>query len=401
MGKVSHTVLHPDFAPLAVALERMIARGPGGAALCVYRGGEVVADLWGGARDAAGTPWLKDTLCVAFSTTKGVTSTALHMLVDRGKVDYDDVVAKHWPEFSQAGKENITIRQVLSHQAGLFGVRELIDHADRLLDWEHMVAALAAARPTPVRPNCSAYHALTYGHIVGEVIRRVSGKSFSDFLREEIAEPLGLDGFYVGAPEAELHRAARLVRAGPERRPRMRGWRAAQALQGVLRLAGAPIDLERSAGAVLPHGIFDMDFSAARVLQASIPAGNGLFTARSLARMYAALANGGSLDGVRLLSPATLARATQIQTHGVDRVVIFPMRWRLGYHRVTTTRGTPRAAFGHYGFGGSGAWADPSRDLACAMVLNSGGGTLLGDLRMARISAVVMQCADKLRRAAA
>src|SRR6185503_20542915 len=148
-----------------------------------------------------------------------------------------------------------------------------------------------------------------------------------------------------------------------------------------------------------PRGIAAFDFASMETLQAAIPAANGLFTARSLARMYAALACGGTLDGVRLLSPDTLALATEVQAPAPTRVVIpFEMRWRLGYHGVFTSRGVPRRAFGHFGFGGSGAWADPSRELAMALTVNSGMGTPFGDLRIVRLSGAVLASADSRRR---
>jgi CubicO group peptidase (beta-lactamase class C family) len=157
-------------------------------------------------------------------------------------------------------------------------------------------------------------------------------------------------------------------------------------------------DLPSILDALAPRGIAAFDFGADATLQAAIPAANGLFTARALARMYAALAGGGILDGVRLLSPETLARATQVQASTSSRVVIpFDMRWRLGYHGVFTTRGVPRRAFGHFGFGGSGGWADPSRELAVALIVNSGMGTPFGDLRIARIGAAALAGANGRR----
>jgi CubicO group peptidase (beta-lactamase class C family) len=172
-------------------------------------------------------------------------------------------------------------------------------------------------------------------------------------------------------------------------------------MHGVLRTLRVPVDLPSILDALAPRGIAAFDFSHADTLAASIPAANGLFTARSLARLYAALAAGGSLDGVRLLSAETLAHATQIQAPAAGRVVIpFDMRWRLGFHGVFTTRGIPRAAFGHFGFGGSGAWACPKRQLAVALVVNSGMGTPFGDLRIARVSGAALASVERQRAAA-
>jgi CubicO group peptidase (beta-lactamase class C family) len=163
----------------------------------------------------------------------------------------------------------------------------------------------------------------------------------------------------------------------------------------MLGLVGVEFDIPGIVDALAPRGISALQFDAEATLRVPIPAANGLFTARSLARMYAALAGEGSLDGVRLLTAETLARATEVQPAPAERAVIpWDMRWRLGYHGVLTTRGVPRRAFGHFGFGGSGAWADPRRELAVALIVNSGMGTPFGDLRVARVSGAVLACAD-------
>jgi len=407
-------VIHGDvtrgYEPVARQLEAQLARTRGGAAVCVYHRGRCVVDIWGGVKDETGAPWQRDTMAVSYSTTKGVVSTALHLLADRGLLDYDAPVARYWPEFAQAGKGHVTVRDVLAHRAGLFNIRDLIDGAHRMLDWEHMVEALAAATPARVPAGASAYQALTYGFVVGELIRRISGKPVPRFLADELAGPLGLDGLYIGAPSSELPRAARLI-GSPARRPRTaddqtafaaerkRRARMFGAIERGLRLFGHPIDLDRAASALAPRGISSFDFSCDEVLGACIPAANGVFTARSLARMYAALAAGGSLDGVRLMSPATVARATQIQCHGYDQVTIFKMYWRLGYHRVGSFRGVPPRAFGHFGWGGSGAWADPDRQLALGFVVNTGTGSPVGDLRILRLNTVALACARRLRAA--
>lgn len=389
--------VHPDFLPVARALARQLRRG-GGAAVCVYHRGEKVVDLWGGVKDAAGTPWREDTMSVSFSTTKGVTATLLHILVDRGRLDYDDPVARYWPEFAREGKGHITIRQLLCHQAGLYGIRGMIDRAERMRDWEYMTDVLARSAPALTPGSASAYHGITYGWLVGEVIQRISDRPFAEVVQRELAEPLELDGLYVGAPAEPAARAAELL--VPESARRRMGdlgvrMRRAQRVFSAFRI---PLDLHRISDALMPAGIESFEWAAPVTLAVPIPAANGLFTARALAKLYAALANGGTLNGARLLSAATLARATEVQTRRVDLVVPFPMHWRLGYHRVATTRGTPVHGFGHYGFGGSGAWADPDRQLAMAMVLNSGIGTPFGDLRTFRISGRVLRCANRRRR---
>ncbi len=387
--------VHPDFWLVARALETQIRRTGGGAAVCVYHRGRPVVDLWAGTRDPQGNPWDADTMAMSFSTTKGVAATALHVLVDRGLLDYDDPVAKHWPEFAEGGKERITVRQVLCHQAGLHHIRKLIDHGERILDWEYMVGVLERATPAHEPGTASAYHALTFGWLVGEIVQRVTGLRFPEVIGEELAKPLGLDGLYIGAPPEAQRRAAVLsLPASQEGRRPERYRRVARVVRRVNRTLGIPIDPSVMADGLLLPGGLDV-FWHPRILEVPIPAVNGLFTARSLARLYAALAGGGALDGVRLLSEETLRRATEIQTRRIDRVVPVRMHWRLGYHRAFSPFVRLPNAFGHFGFGGSGAFADPDRELAVAMVLNSGVGTPFGDTRMALIGNAAVRCVDR------
>jgi CubicO group peptidase (beta-lactamase class C family) len=397
--------VHPAFWPVANRFREHLLLAPGGGAVCVYHRGECVVDLWGGSRDRQGNPWRADTMAPSFSTTKGIASTLLHVMVDRGRLDYDDPVAKHWPEFAQAGKAAITVRHVLSHQSGLYHIRQMIDRADRMLDWEYMIHAIERAEPAHAPGERTGYHGLTYGYIVGELLQRVTGEPFPALVRDVLATPLGLDGCYVGAPSEALHRAAELQRTrrhrfAPEtvlgnRRVRRALLRAAPVLRRLARAARLQIDLESMLDSLAPRGIDRFDFDAEETLRASIPAANGLFTARSLARMYAALAGDGELDGVRVLSRETLERATRLQTQPRGRAVIpVDLRWRLGYHAVFTTRGVPPAAFGHYGIGGSGGFADPSRRLAVGMIVNCGIGALFGNLGIARVGGAALAAAD-------
>jgi CubicO group peptidase (beta-lactamase class C family) len=270
-----------------------------------------------------------------------------------------------------------------------------------------MVRAIERAAPLHAPGERSGYHGLTYGFLVGEILQRITGKSFSRLVQDEIAKPLRLDGMHVGAPRDVLPRAAELiwpkpgllgrwVPATPELGDRIE--QTAAVLQQALLLVGVDVELGSLLDALAPRGISSFDFGARQVLRAAIPSANGLFTARSLARMYAALAGGGELDGVRLLSSGALKRATQIQDRAPHRAVLpFDMRWRLGYHAIFTTRGIPKAAFGHFGFGGSGAWADPSRELAVGMIVNSGMGTPFGDVRIARISGAALLSVEQRR----
>ncbi|NNL67569.1 MAG: beta-lactamase family protein [Myxococcales bacterium] len=395
-----HGDFHSDFAAVRNTLEQQIRRSGGGAAVAIYHRGENVVDVWGGVRDAAGNPWRADTMSLSFSTTKGVTSTALHLLADRGLVDYEAPVAEYWPEFGAAGKGEITVRQLLCHEAGLFRLRGLIDHARDMLDWNLVCERLAAAEASHRPGAYNAYHGLTYGWLVGEVIQRTSGMAFGEFLAKELAEPLGLDGLRIGVPEDERHRVAELLGGGIARsgadagadeggqESRVLRWSSSAA--SMLRL---PFNPGRTADALVVPGALGFFFSPDAVT-APIPAANGTFTARSLARLYAMLAADGEIDGNRLLSTGTVMRATEIQNTRIDGVVPFPMRWRLGYHLAATTRGILPNGFGHFGYGGSGAWADPDHDLAVAMVTNQVAGTPFGDLRMLRIGAAAVACAS-------
>ncbi len=391
-----HGHLHPDFWRVGQALEKQLQEFPGGAAVCVYHGGEKVVDIWGGTMDDKGTPWHEDTMAVSFSTTKGIASTALHVCADRGLIDYDAPVCKYWPEFAQKGKHDITVRHVMTHQAGLYGIRKLIDDARNMLDWEHMVEKLAAAQPMMKPGTGSAYHGITYGWLVGELVRRVSGKTLPEFLRTELAEPLKLDGLYIGVPSSELHRVSRLVSSMKSATPKPKKSGSGKKRKPNLQqqILGRIPQLARMAHALAPRGIGKFDFSDPEVVQASIPGAGGVFTARSLAKLYAALANGGELHGVRIMQRETIEKAARVQLRGVDKVVPIDMQWRLGYHMAGTTKGIPKGAFGHYGFGGSGAFAHPKRNLSAAMVLNGGvGSSLTADLRMPRIGGAVLDSA--------
>ena len=392
--------IHPDFSAVEATLRDQLRNYPGGAAVSVFHRGECVVDLWGGYKDEQGTLWTRDTMAPSFSTTKGVAATLLHIYADRGLIDYDARVSRYWPEFAQAGKAKITERQVLAHQSGLYHIRQMIDHVDRMLDWKYMIRAIEQAKPAHPPGTRTGYHGLTFGFLVGEIIQRVTGKKFSDLVQKEIARPLGLDGLYIGTPAREIPRAATLL--FPETTQRLSrsslGDRievGASWLSRLLRRVGVDSDLTSLFDALAPRGVSSFDFGSPESLRVAIPAANGLFTARSLAKMYALLANGGEFDGVRLLSAGILEQATTLQAPtGKLSVIPFDMRWRLGYHGVATTRGFPRKAFGHFGFGGSGAWADPSRDLSVALIVNSGLGSPFGDLRTARISGAALASAN-------
>jgi CubicO group peptidase (beta-lactamase class C family) len=396
-GRALKGSVHPDFARAAeVFAGQLPSSGSGGAALCIYHRGEKVVDVWGGTRDGSGRPWKQDTLALSYSTSKGITSTLLHICVDRGLLDYDDPVCEYWPQFAAGGKDEITVRQVLCHEAGLYDVRGMVDRAERMLDWQYMTEALADAVPRHEPGRAHGYHGFTYGWLVGELIQRVTGKPFGEVLASELVKPLGLDGCYVGLPTDQMKRRARLLlpAAFQQTGDAVRSLeRTVRPLARLLSVAPLPIDLASLGAAFVPRGIEALDFNSREFAAVPIPSANGFFTARSLARIYALLANDGELDGLRLLRRETVWHASEVQNRGIGRVIPVPMHWRLGYHRVPTLGASLQNAFGHFGFGGSGAFCDPDRELAVAMTVNHGIGTPFGDWRMVRLGSAAIRCA--------
>ena len=378
----ARTEMHVDsrFLPLADRFFSMY-RQPrnGGGALVAYVHGEKVLDIWAGYADRD-RRWNRDTVALSFSTGKGVASTIVHRLAERGIVDYDAPVATYWPEFAAAGKDAITIRDVLTHRTGLHKVRGLVPGRLGLLDYDTVIAALAAATPDPRRLRGPGYHAVTFGWLVAETVSRATGKPFTDIVREEIAQPLGVDEFWYRVPDDQKPRIAKLF---PHINPGGLDWRLTSS---VLSFAGP---LRGLAEAAMPDG-FDELVRNPAVHDSVMPGWNGVFSARSLARMYAAIANGGVLDGARFLQPETLAQMGAVQTRDRDYVLGIKLPWRLGYHPpILAGRVQPRRGLGHYGVGGSGAYADPDTGLALAFVTNRLGNavTALGDLRLARLGA--------------
>ena len=398
--------VHPDFAPVTEKVQTLMSKrsAEGGMAVAVYHHGELVVDAWTGAQDGVGTPWERDTMSMSFSTTKGVVATIVHRLVDQGLLDYDVPVSIYWPEFTGGGKDTITLRHLLTHQAALHDVRALAESTETLLDWDAMTKLLAAAHPAWEVGTRSGYHALTYGWLVGEVIRRVTGLTVNEAMQREIVAPLGLDGqMYIGAPPEVRSRIATLL-VDPKASARL------------LKLLSSLSRFHRYAPlykALVVDDILDVG-QTDRIHDSEIPAANGVFTARSLARMYAALATPDAFDSPSLLSPATLREATREQPLlgssgigarvgatadrskvGRDAAVMINMHWRLGYHLAGTTAGVLPKAFGHFGFGGSGAWGDPESGLAVAMILNQVGGTPFGDTKMLRIGGAAVRAAKR------
>lgn len=387
--------VHPDFADVAATLARQIPRDrQAGSAVCVYHRGRAVVDVWGGVRDAAGQPWQADTVAPSFSTGKGVLATLLHVLVDQGLAAYDDPIARYWPGFGCHGKAAITLRQALCHEAGLYRITSMISSPAEMLDWEHMKAAVAAATPAHPPGTAHGYHALTFGWLVGGVIEAITGEPLAEVMARELVRPLELDGLYFGLPDAAMARRAELTSGVSRPSPRRGrgGWR-----RRLARLFGSMgVDPGEFQAALNPFSE-PFDWNAPATVQAVIPAASGQFTARSLARLYAMLAAGGALDGVRLLTPERVTQLATVQNRSRDRVLFIPMHWRLGYHRVFTPGPRMPAAFGHFGYGGSGAFCDPRRELAVALTLNSGAGTPMGNSNVPLIARAAARAADRLQ----
>lgn len=337
-------------------------RGDVGASVCVYVDGVRAVDCWGGHADAARTrAFGPDTLVSVASTTKGMVALCAHMLAERGKLHLDAPVARYWPEFAAAGKQDIPVRWLLSHRAGLPAIRRPLP-AEALFDWEAMTAAIAETAPWWTPGTRHGYHAITYGHLVGEVIRRVDGRTVGAFLRDEVAGPLAAD-FFIGVPEEADARAAQVLPPPPPAAGEATIWDTILA------------DPESVSGRTFLNPPRLPDVVNTRAWRAAeIPAANGHASARGVARVYAALARGGELDGVRLLTPATIERATEEQSRGRDAVLTLPTRFATGFMLGMPGGifecGPGRRTFGHVGRGGSTGFADPDARVGFGYVPN-------------------------------
>jgi CubicO group peptidase (beta-lactamase class C family) len=329
----------------------------GGGALAVYLDGQPVVDVWTGWSDRRGQlPWKADTAPMIFSASKGMASTVIHRLADRGLIDYDAPVAECWPEFGANGKSALTVRDVMRHRAGLSGLRGATK--EDLLDHLVMEERLAAAAPGRLLGK-PAYHALTYGWLMSGLARAVTGKGMRALIREELARPLDTDGLHLGRPPAEAPtRVAEIIT--PQNMP------------GIPALNHAVVKLGTRLSGGFRSMYFDGFVAAVRgeipLLDAEMPAANGVATARALARMYGAIANGGEIDGTRFLSRELVAGLTGRRSLKRDRNLFVPLSFHLGYHSVPFGNVVP--GFGHVGMGGSFGWADPATGVAFAFVHN-------------------------------
>jgi len=359
----------PRFERVREAFTDHFAQGlEGGARFCFAIEGEIVVDLWGGHADRARTrPFDQRTLTPVFSTTKAVTALVLARAVDQGLIDYDQPAAELWPEFAQGGKGQLSVAQVLSHQSGLSGFAEPID-PNLWFDWQGLCAALAAMTPLWPPGAASGYHPITFGYLAGELFRRADGRTVGQALAEDLTGPLGLDMF-LGLPAgedarvAEMHRPSALPNLGEMTPPR-------RAAFGV-RWGSPPAQ----------------DMRRWRAME--IPSANLHATAESLARLMAILACDGRLDGRAFLTPSTIAEAGRERIAGDDLVLPYRMSWGAGFMRNATLGiyGPGEASFGHSGWGGSCAFADPARRISAAYVMTRQSADLLGDPRSQRLIA--------------
>ena len=355
--------------------------GEVGASFCVHLNGRRVVDLWGGVTAPdTDDPYTGDTLQMVMSTTKGVVAIAAHTLAQEGRLDFDAPVADYWPEFAAHGKGNIPVRWLFSHRAGLAAIDTPLGVEDVYAS-DPVVAALAAQEPNWEPGSAHGYHAVTYGWLAGEVIKRVSGLSVGRFVAERVSHPLDLD-FWIGLPDALNARAANVIPSPPPPP-------GAPADPFAARLADPKSLMHRAF--TNPAGLFVVANQPA-FRAAEVPAVNGMGTARSLSRLYAACI--GEVDGIRLLKPETVELAMHTQAHGDDLVVGYETRYGTGFQLSFPSRPMAgQGSFGHYGVGGSMGFAHPSRGLAFGYVMNQMLSPSGPDPRSSALIQAVLRCA--------
>lgn len=360
-----HGDCHADFEGVRAAFAANFERGEElGASVAVTRHGESVVDLWAGDADTNGRPWERDTIVNVWSTTKTMAAIVMLVLVDRGEIDLEEPVATYWPEFAANGKDGVTVAHVLSHTAGVPGWVPAIAPED-LYDWDPTVANLAAQAPWWEPGTQAGYHAITQGFLEGEIVRRVAGRTIGTFFREEVAEPLGAD-FHIGLPETFDHRVAEQI--PPE--------------AGIADLGA--IDPESVAIRALGSCPLNGSEPNTRAWRAAeIPAAGGTGNARSVARVHSALACGGTVDGVKVLSPEGVERIFTERHHDVDLVLGMKMRLGTGFglmNEMIPLSPNPRSCFWG-GWGGSLAVIDLDAGVSVAYVMNRMANGLVGDVR--------------------
>jgi CubicO group peptidase (beta-lactamase class C family) len=388
MAAEIHGDVDDGFGPVADAFEGNFAKGGElGAAVALYADGRKVVDLWGGVADErSGRPWVQDTPAIVFSVTKGVLAICAYQLVGQGRLDLDAPVARYWPEFAAHGKAAITVRMLLSHRAGLVALDRDLSLSD-VLSWAPVIRAIEAQPPLWSPGTAYSYHTITYGWLIGEVIRRISDKSPGEFLRTELSRPLGFD-LWIGAPDSVIARAAWLEPPMSDSDP---------VLGAVIAdwFANEPVaDRAGSMGGAFGFPLTDgeVTFNDPAIQRAEIPGANGMGTAESLARLYAACVS--EIDGRRIMTPVQIDDALVVQSCGQQ--VFGPPdrgeRWGTGFALDSPPAQPllgPRS-FGHGGAGGELAFGDDRYQVGFGYINNRMGG--IGDARATLLAAAVQSC---------
>jgi CubicO group peptidase (beta-lactamase class C family) len=349
-----------------------------GASFCATRNGETVVDLWGGFADPARTrPWVKDTIVNVYSTTKTMTALTALLLADRGQLDFDAPVARYWPEFAANGKERIKVSHLMSHSAGLSGWKETITKND-LYDWEKVTSLLAAQAPFWEPGTAPGYHAMTQGYLVGEVIRRIDGRTVGTVFREEIAKPLGAD-FHIGLPASEDSRVAELIPPPP-----------GDAVGDQPNMSELVRNMSTNPGV-------DVAETKTRAWRgAEIPAAGGTGNARSIAEIHAILANGGVAKGKRFMSEAGCRKALELQIEGRDLVMDVPARFGMGFGLSGGLIPLPNPNSMFWGgYGGSLAIIDMDARTSFGYAMNRMVGTTTGDVRAVGLAMAMWEALSK------
>jgi CubicO group peptidase (beta-lactamase class C family) len=361
--------------------QNFVEHGEVGAACAVRVGGELVVDLWGGVADpASGRAYDGDTLQLVFSSTKGIVAIAAHRLAEQGLLDFDALVTDYWPEFGANGKAAITVRQIMGHRSGVVGLERVLTK-EELCDWDTVIAALSEAAPVWEPGTAHGYHALTFGHLVGELIRRVTGQTVGDYVREQVAAPVGAE-FTIGLSDEQLTRVAPLL----------------DFPQGSLKDEPDPVFMAiMSPGsptnrAFMIAPVYPTVFNEAPLLQAQIPAANGCTSARSLARIYGATVS--EVEGTRLIGPDQVEDLRAVQSEGDDLVLIGnPNRIGSGlFLPDAISQMLGDGSFGHSGLGGSVGCALPEREIGFGYVMNQCMPAVKGDPRGNGLMAAVAAC---------
>ncbi len=381
------------FEPVADAFtDNFDHRDEVGAAFCLYVGGTSVVDIWGGIADlATGRSWEQDTLQLHFSTTKGVAAICAAILHERGQLDYDLPVTAYWPEFAAGGKETVTVAQCMSHQAGLAAVDTPLT-LDEICAKEPVLRALEIQEPLWEPGTANGYHAITYGWIVGEIVKRIDGRPIGRFLADEVAGTLDIDSF-IGLPESEEHRVARLIPAPVITDPAIIELITAMMGPGSLGYRSLTMD-----GAMLGNQEYDPfvplqieTFNSRQVHAAEIPGAAGISEARALARMYGACVS--EIDGIRLISDDTVRTVRAERSRGPDKSLVVECAWGMGFMRhLDTNPMLTGESFGHPGAGGSLAFGDLDHQVGFGYVMNQMGNGVAGDPRANALIEAVRSC---------